>query len=167
MENEVIIRYADSEDINTIGFLAHEIWPKTYGQILSEAQLQYMLHLIYAPSSLKKQMQVQKHQFLLAELDEEPVGFASFSASTVQGVYKLHKIYVRTDIQGKGMGKALIDAVVEAIKPLKATSLHLNVNRHNKAKTFYEKFGFQVIGEEDIDIGNGYFMNDYVMEKRI
>ena len=167
MENEVIIRFADSEDINTIGFLAHEIWPKTYGQILSEAQLQYMLQLNYSPASLNKQMQVQKHQFLLAELDEEPVGFASFSDGGIPGVYKLHKIYVRTDIQGKGIGKALIDTVVEAIKPLKATSLHLNVNRYNKAKTFYEKFGFNVIAEEDIDIGNGYFMNDYVMEKKL
>jgi len=167
MENEVIIRFADSEDINTIGFLAHEIWPKTYGQILSEAQLQYMLQLNYSPASLKRQMQVQKHQFLLAELDEESVGFASFSAAGIAGVYKLQKIYVRTDIQGKGIGKALIDAVAEAIEPLKATSLRLNVNRHNKAKTFYEKFGFNVIAEEDIDIGNGYFMNDYVMEKKL
>jgi len=38
------------------------------------------------------------------------------------------------------------------------------VNRQNNAKNFYEKLGFVVIKEEDIDIGNGYFMNDYVME---
>ena len=48
-----------------------------------------------------------------------------------------------------------------------ATVLQLNVNRHNTAKSFYEKLGFAVIKEEDIDIGSGYFMNDYIMEKRL
>ncbi|MGZ8545109.1 MAG: GNAT family N-acetyltransferase, partial [Flavisolibacter sp.] len=48
-----------------------------------------------------------------------------------------------------------------------ATVLRLNVNRNNSARSFYEKLGFEMIGEEDIDIGNGYFMNDYVMEKKI
>jgi ribosomal protein S18 acetylase RimI-like enzyme len=48
-----------------------------------------------------------------------------------------------------------------------ATTLQLNVNRNNPAKIFYEKLGFAVLNEEDIDIGNGYFMNDYVMQKMI
>ncbi|MEI9808163.1 MAG: hypothetical protein WDO16_09960 [Bacteroidota bacterium] len=41
------------------------------------------------------------------------------------------------------------------------------MNRSNNAKLFYEKIGFIVIREEDIDIGNGYLMNDYVMEKQV
>jgi len=54
--------------------------------------------------------------------------------------------------------------VVNSVKGMSATSLTLNVNRHNKARFFYEKYGFVIIGEEDIDIGEGYFMNDYIME---
>lgn len=163
MEQGVTIRSAGTEDINTIVSLAYQVWPNAYGHILSGEQLQYMLQLFYSPAALAKQM--QQHYFLLAQLYGEAVGFASFSAGNHPGIYKLHKIYVRTDIQGKGLGKALIDAVVSAIEIENATALHLNVNRHNKAKTFYEKFGFSVIKEEDTDIGNGYFMNDYVMEK--
>jgi diamine N-acetyltransferase len=164
METVVTIRSAAVEDIDIIHSLVHKIWPDAYGDILSAAQLAYMMQLIYSKPSLKKQIEEQNHRFLIAELNNEPVGFASFSAIAVPGIYKLHKIYVRTDIQGKGLGKALIDEVIAAIKPANATALLLNVNRHNKAKTFYEKFGFTVIKEEDIDIGNGYFMNDYVME---
>ncbi|MFT3934033.1 MAG: GNAT family N-acetyltransferase [Chitinophagaceae bacterium] len=166
MENDIEIRHATAEDINTIGFLAHSIWSQTYGKILTEAQLQYMLQMIYSPASLKKQMQ-QQHVFLIAELEEEPVGFASFSQSSKPGVFKLQKLYVDTNIQGKGLGRALIDAVIEEIQPQKAKALLLNVNRHNKAISFYQKLGFAIIGEEDIDIGNGYFMNDYVMEKKL
>lgn len=166
MDAALIIRHADTDDINSIGFLAHQIWPATYGHILAKEQLDYMLQKMYSPASLKKQMQ-QEHVFLIAELDEEPVGFASFSPTPDAGTFKLHKIYVRTDIQGKGLGKALINAVAEEIREKNAHCLRLNVNRHNMAKDFYERLGFVVVKEEDIDIGNGYFMNDYVMEKTL
>lgn len=167
MENEVEIRPAGIEDINTIGFLAQQIWPDAYANILSAEQLKYMLHLIYSPASLWEQMQQKHHRFLIAELNEEPVGFASYSQIDDSNVYKLHKLYVRTNIQGKGLGKALLEAVMEEISNIGATTLLLNVNRHNKAKNFYEKFGFKITGEEDIDIGSGYFMNDYVMERKM
>jgi ribosomal protein S18 acetylase RimI-like enzyme len=165
MDASLIIRHADTEDINSIGFLAHQIWPATYGHIIAKEQLDYMLQMMYSPESLKKQMQAE-HVFLIAELDEEPVGFASYAAAE-PGKFKLHKIYVRTDIQGKGLGKALINAVAEEVKEQNAHCLRLNVNRHNKAKDFYERLGFVVVKEEDIDIGRGYFMNDYVMEKAL
>lgn len=167
MSNELIIRNADLDDINTIGFLAYQIWPATYKDILTLDQLQYMLNLIYSPSSLRKQMTISQHQFLISEIDEEPVGFASYSKIDEPSTYKLQKLYVRTDIQGKGLGKTLLEYVEEAVKEAGAKNLHLNVNRHNKARFFYEKMGYKVIKEEDVDIGNGYFMNDFVMEKNV
>ena len=165
MSNELIIRKAELEDINTIGFLAYQIWPAAYKDILTLDQLQYMLNLIYSPVSLRKQMTVSQHQFLIAELDDEPVGFASYSKMSEPSTFKLHKLYVRTDIQGKGLGKTLLEYVEELVKEADAKNLYLNVNRHNKARSFYEKMGFVIIKEEDIDIGNGYLMNDFVMEK--
>ena len=46
-------------------------------------------------------------------------------------------------------------------------SMFLNVNRHNESSiAFYEKIGFRKVYTEDNDIGNGYFMNDYVMEAK-
>ncbi|MBS1918399.1 MAG: GNAT family N-acetyltransferase [Bacteroidetes bacterium] len=166
MHPGISIRFAGTEDINIIGFLAQQIWPATYAGILEEEQLNYMLNLFYSPSSLKKQILEDNHIFLIIEDDEEPVGFASYSFIS-QGIYKLHKIYVLPNQQGKGLGKTIVDFIVNEIKPLNATALQLNVNRHNKAKNFYERLGFTVIKEEDINIGNNYFMNDYVMEKRI
>jgi len=161
--DELEIRDGDIDDIPVIGYLAQIIWPVAYKDILSKDQLAYMLNYIYSPKSLNHQITELKHKFLIAELEEEPVGFASYSLIDEPGIYKLHKLYVRTDIQGKGLGKALLDEVINRIQPAKA--LHLNVNRQNKAKAFYEKYGFKVLKEEDVDIGNGYFMVDYVMRK--
>ena len=162
MEATLEIRIAEPEDIYTIGYLAQQIWPIAYREILTKQQLQYMLELLYSPDALKKQM-ANHHVFLLAERDEDPVAFASYSLVSPLN-YKLHKLYVLPYLQGKGVGKALVDFILEEIMPLGAKKLILNVNRHNQAKIFYEKLGFKVIGEEDVDIGNGYFMNDYVME---
>ena len=165
MNSTFSIRFAELDDINTIGWLAQQTWPVTYGHIVPPEQLQYMLNLIYHPAALRRQILEEKHQFLMVEQEEEPIGFASWGALAEPGVYKLHKLYVLPGIQGKGLGKAMLQFIFEDIRGARA--LRLNVNRHNKALQFYEKMGFSIIGEEDIDIGNNYQMNDYVMEKQI
>lgn len=168
MSAELVIRFADLDDIPMIGYLAQQIWPETYGSILTPDQLAYMLDYIYSPASLTRQMSTDQHRFVIVELDEEPVGFASWGAIE-PGVFKLHKLYVHQKTQGKGIGKALMDFVIEQVREEdpSATALRLNVNRYNKAKFFYEKLGFAVIREEDVDIGNNYFMIDFVMEKKL
>jgi ribosomal protein S18 acetylase RimI-like enzyme len=65
--------------------------------------------------------------------------------------------------QGKRLGSTMINYVINDIKASGACSLELNVNRNNPARLFYEKIGFKIAYEEDIDIGQGYYMNDYVM----
>lgn len=165
MEPALEIRLADEEDINTIGYLAQQIWPVTYNTILSPAQLEYMLKQIYSPGALTNQMN-NHHQFLIAELDEDAVGFASYSAIE-EGVYKLHKLYILPELQGKGLGRALLDFISDEVIANGARVLRLNMNRKNKARQFYAKYGFRIVGEEDIDIGNNFFMNDYVMEKKL
>ena len=102
-------------------------------------------------------------QFVIAYDDNEPVGFASYQETEPQ-LFKLHKIYVLPSQQGKGTGKFIINHIVEKIKSKNAKALQLQVNRYNKAKSFYEKLGFFVLKEINLDIGNGYFMNDYVMQ---
>lgn len=158
------IRKAFPADIPLIRDMAYKIWPSTYGSILSQEQIDYMLDLFYSEKALHEQME-QHIEFIIVYDGVHPVGFASFGLSLPR-VYKLHKIYVLPSQQGRGTGRFIIDQLVKAMKTKDAISLQLNVNRQNNAKSFYEKLGFVVINEEDIDIGNGYFMNDYVMEKK-
>jgi ribosomal protein S18 acetylase RimI-like enzyme len=58
----------------------------------------------------------------------------------------------------------LIQFAISFAKNEQQKTIELQVNRHNKAKDFYTKIGFTIKEEKDFDIGNGYFMNDYVME---
>ena len=142
-----------------------KIWPQTYSSIISPEQIAYMLEMIYSERSLQTQMK-EKHEFIIVNDGRDPVGFASFSL-VGPGIYKLHKIYLLPSMQGKGAGKFVINEIIKAMVRKGGNTIRLNVNRNNKAKDFYEKLGFTIMQEEDIDIGNGYFMNDYVMEKKI
>lgn len=163
-DEPISIRPAELDDINTIGFLAQQIWPVAYDGIVPPDQLQYMLNLFYSPASLRRQMVDERQQFLLVEQGEEAIGFASWSAMKEPGVFKLHKLYVLQGQQGKGLGRSMLQFIFGVIGPEGAQVLRLNVNRFNKARQFYEKLGFRVIGEEDVAIGNDYFMIDYIME---
>lgn len=159
------LRRAYEKDIPLIRDMSMKVWPQTYSTILAPEQIDYMLKMMYSEQSLVKQMR-EKQEFIIVSDGNEPVGFASFSL-TEPGIYKLHKIYILPVLQGKGAGKFVIGEILKAIARKGGKALQLNVNRNNKAKDFYTRLGFEVIREEDIDIGSGYFMNDYVMEKKI
>jgi len=159
------IRNVFEEDIPLIRELTFKVWPQTYAALLSTEQLSYMLDLMYSESSLLQQMN-KGSQFIIVYENDNPCGFAAF-VETVPFVYKLDKLYVLPSQQGKGTGKFVINYIIDEIKKKKATVLQLQVKRDNKARFFYEKIGFDIITEKDFDIGNGYFMNDYVMEKKL
>ncbi len=158
------IREATCSDIPLIRELVYNVWPQTYSPVLSDAQIEYMLELMYSETSLQQQM--KKSHFIIVYDKKEPVGFASY-LQIQTGIFKLDKLYVLPSRQGKGTGRFLIEYILHDIKQKDAAILRLQVNRNNNAKNFYEKLGFTILKEADFDIGNGYVMNDYVMEKII
>lgn len=162
MNTTLTIRKAIETDIPDIRKIAYDTWPTAYGTLLSKEQLDYMLEWMYSENALLKQMN-KGHQFFMAELNKHAFGFASVSAEG-NGIFKLNKLYIIPDTQKTGAGKALLQEVINYAKQNSGEKLILQVKRDNNAKGFYEKHGFIIIEEIDLDIGNGYFMNDYIME---
>ncbi|HTG66222.1 MAG TPA: GNAT family N-acetyltransferase [Flavobacterium sp.] len=163
----ITIAKATVDDLKNITEIAHKTWPLTYGEILSQAQLEYMLNAFYSDAALRANME-NGHEFILAKENDICLGFASFEHHHKnENTTKIHKIYILPETQGKGIGKLLIDTIAQLAKENNATTLLLNVNRFNKALTFYQKLGFEIIEEIDIELDFGYLMEDYVMVKRI
>lgn len=159
------IRPATLADADCIVKIAHQTWWPTYKAILSAEQITHMLNVIYVSDKIAVQIEDGSQQYIILEDDGVPVAFAAFSPREDDAeVYKLHKLYCHPQTQGKGYGKLLVNAVVNAVKQAGKNKLDLNVNRYNNAKSFYEKMGFNVLYDEDIAIGP-YFMNDHVMRK--
>ena len=161
------IREATINDVETIRQLAAQTWWTTYSPLLSDEQISYMLSEIYSTALITDQITQGSQTYLLLIENEIPVAYAAYSLRPENPeIYKLHKLYCLPITQGKGYGKILINAVIEKVLEAGIHILELNVHRHNKAKSFYEKIGFNIAYEEDISIGP-YWMNDYVMRKII
>jgi diamine N-acetyltransferase len=162
MHAALSITKATTEHIPLIRSLTMQVWPQTYMPIIGADQVAYMLNLSYTPEALEQQMSAG-HQFIICYKEHEAVAFASYSMIN-PGIYKLHKIYTLPQLHGMGVGKYMIQYITEELKRTHAQSLQLNVNRYNSnAIAFYNKTGFKRLYDEDIDIGNGYFMNDHVL----
>lgn len=158
------IRKATLEDIEMINRMAWIVFPHTYKEILSPEQMEYMMDWMYSPENLHKQMTEDGHIYYLAFEGDEPAGYLSIQPEG-EHTYHLQKIYVLPSFQGKKLGKLLFEQAIKAIKELhpEPCQMRLNVNRQNKALTFYEKMGMKKVDEGDFHIGNGYYMNDYIM----
>lgn len=160
------IRKADVNDIPLIRSMALVAFPHTYGKIISAEQISFMMEWMYSPESLKRQMVEEKHVYFILDDDaDSPAGYVSIQP---QGgnVIHLQKIYVLPSAQKKGYGEMLFRHACKAAVEMNGgrnVHLELNVNRNNVALDFYKRMGMHVQSQGDFDIGNGYFMNDYIM----
>ncbi len=155
-------RKAVISDIPTIQEIAEATWRPTYGHILSEEQTLYMLDMMYGTAVLQKQID-SSIDFFLAEDEGNVLGY--FSIEEIEpGKMKLHKIYLRPGFKSRGAGTQIIERIKEIAQERGINQIELNVNKHNSAVSFYEKMGFIRVQEMVLDIGNGYVMDDYVMQ---
>ncbi len=124
-----------------------------------------MLDWMYSDASLEKQMNTGCEFYIASKHNDngdiDAVGFCSVSPE--EGAHKLNKLYVLPAAQGTGAGKALLNRSIEVAKAAGSTSLFLQVNKQNTAYSFYLKKGFIKELEFKFDIGNGFYMDDFVM----
>lgn len=163
----IIISQASPKDIPIIQEIAEKTWPDTYGAILSKVQLEFMMAMMYSVTALELQFKKQ-HHFYLAHEEGVCLGFASCENRYLNNkVTRIHKIYILPTAQGKGIGKELIEIIKKTAQENQSVVMSLNVNRYNRALSFYQKLGFEIIGQEDIEIGGGYLMEDFKMEFKL
>ncbi len=161
----VSINKCSTEGIPTIRQLSEEIWKEVYPTIVSMEQIDYMLEMMYSKKALEEQITTLGHQFILVRYHDEIVGYASYSIKLKDEPkrYRLHKLYVKPELHGKGLGKAMISYISNEVSNAGGTELELNVNKKNPAVAFYKHTGFSVESEIDLQIGNGFEMNDFIM----
>lgn len=160
------IRTASIKDYDTIYSIAIITWNHTYKEILSAEQFSYMMDMMYSQQAIEQQITVKNHRFLIAEdADGHALGFCSYETDNEPGKTKIHKLYVLPQTHGQGLGKSFVKEVEAAAASKGNHAIFLNVNRFNPAYHFYLKTGFKNNGEVNVEIGNGYLMEDYMMEK--
>lgn len=160
-----LVKKANQEEIPLIQDLIFEIYPATYGEILEQAQIDFMLDKSYSAEGLLHSMNSGQDFYLLYDSAESPLGFIALQHKE-DVILRIEKLYMRPLTQGKGLGKLLIDFAEQEAKQRQRTTLELNVNRNNKAYYFYLKQGFTVIAEVDIPY-YGFVLDDYILQKKL
>ncbi len=163
----VEVKQIHKEEIFIVNDLAHQIWPITFKDILSKEQIDYMLDWMYNVNTLQEQVQTGILYYLLTE-NGQPTGFLGLEPNFPDAdILRIHKIYVLPEKHGKGLGRELFNKAMDVAFDLGCHTIHLNVNKYNAAVDFYKNLGFIVTKEEDINIGKGYLMEDFVMELKV
>ena len=164
--NEVKILKAGENDLPVIHDMAQIVFRHTYLDILSPQQMEYMMEWMYSLPNLHKQLS-DGHVYYIAYTSGRPCGYMSIQKEGIDSgvmVFHLHKLYVMPSEQGKGVGKLLFNQAVDYVtNSFLPSRIELNVNRNNNAVGFYRHIGMRILREGDFHIGEGFYMNDYIM----
>lgn len=155
---------AGIQDIDTIQEIAYQTWPVTYGNIISQEQIDFMLQKFYSYEYLLPQIANKEHLFLLYKVNEAIAGYSHCLPSDKVGYYHLSKIYILPQFQGMRIGQQLLNCSEQTLRESGVIGMRLNVNRHNNAQHFYSRNGYTIIETVDIPLDK-FWLNDYVMEK--
>lgn len=155
-----------TEQLAEIAALAGVIWRAVYPVIISNEQIEYMLARMYSLPTLFDETRVRNIRFYRLLVEEQTAGFASVGPTTAREVWKLHKLYLRPELHGRGLGRLLLQHCETETQRLGACRLILSVNKRNAlALAMYQKNGFAITDSVVTDIGGGFVMDDFIMTK--
>ena len=146
-------------DIKTLAELTNEIWHEYWPCILSAEQIDYMVEKFQSENAIINQMKNENYKYYFINYENKNVGYVGISPHS--DYLFLSKLYIKKEFRHKGIGKA----VFEKIKDFGFDKIQLTVNKYNKNTIdAYLKYGFKIIDSIVSDIGNGFVMDDYIME---
>lgn len=158
------IQKANPKDISLIQEIAAQSWRAHYPGIISHEQIDYMLDLMYSEAELQKHFSLPNYQYYFIEDAEDIMGIMGFEFHYEPQTTKLHRIYLLEEATGKGLGKLALNFLKHEAESVGDKRIILNVNKENPSYHFYLSQHFKKYAEGIFDIGNGYVMDDYLME---
>ena len=153
------------DKIKIVADLAETIWKEHYTPIIGAGQVEYMLDKYQSENAIGQQVENEVKYYIILNQGKS-VGYFSFSIQ--EDVLFLSKFYVLKLERGKGIGRAALLFIEEQVRALHLNKIKLTVNKYNSNSIkAYEKMGFENVADIVQDIGNGYVMDDYVLEKTV
>ena len=164
---EFQIEPAATADIPRIIEILQVNFRDEFRHVISDEQIEYMLAKFYAPDALKQEMD-HGQVYVKLHHDDEIRAFASYGSTPIPDELQLHKLFVDLHWHGKGYGGALIAYVQEQGRRGGCKTLMLTVNKRNtRAIAIYRKKGFEIREPIEVDIGSGFYLDDYVMAQTL
>lgn len=165
MTEFLIINAGDRERIAALSEFASGIVKRHFDPIIGVAQNDYMIAKFQSPSAIREQISAGSYYYEV-RLGGTLAGFLAFYPE--QGKMCLSKFYVAEPFRGKGIASEMFRFLKQKTQEAGISTIFLHVNRHNEGPVaVYRHFGFRVAEEKKSDIGNGFVMDDYIMEWQV
>jgi len=166
MRSDAVVLPAAKEHLAQIAALARVVWQAHYPGIISQEQIEYMLGRMYDLAVMEAEL-ANGIRYDRVLLRQQLAGFASYGPAAPSEL-KLHKLYIDPQHQRCGLGTLLLEHVVQHARDSGFSELILSVNKANSAAiAAYQKNGFVIRNTVTVDIGGGFVMDDFVMERRL
>ena len=162
----MIREYREKPELEELVVVIREIWREYYTPLIGAAQVEYMLAKFQSVDAMMRQIADEDYRYFGVLCDGELAGYYAAKPSDNDRVF-LSKLYVAARFRGCGLGKKMLQHLTDAALTSGSKAIWLTVNKHNSTVDIYRKLGFVITEEIVTDIGNGFVMDDYVMEKNI
>ena len=158
---------ASTVDVAETARLADVIWREHYLPIIGQAQVDYMLAQFQSAQAIAAQI-ANGYEYYLIIYQGQSAGYAAVVADLDAASLLLSKIYVEKSLRGHGLGKKTLEFIEDLCRQRGLNTIWLTVNKNNTASiACYERVGFINAGPIVQDIGGGFVMDDFKMEKKI
>jgi len=170
----MIREYKEKPELEELVVLIREIWREYYTPLIGDAQVEYMLEKFQSVDAILRQIAEENYRYYGIFCGDRncgsqcslPAGYYASKPSGDNRVF-LSKLYVAAKFRGRGLGKQMLQHLIDAARTDDAATIWLTVNKYNPSVDIYRKLGFVITQEIVTDIGNGFVMDDYVMEKEV
>ncbi len=161
----ILVPATDPSRIETIARLARAIWTDHYVPVIGKEQTDYMLDRFQSAEAIRSQIELESVLYFLIAPDGQPAGYVAVQPR--ENDLFLSKFYIEKSRRGQGLGKAALRRIEQMAEELHKPAITLTVNRRNSSSiAAYSRFGFRITDRIVTDIGDGFAMDDYIMQKR-
>lgn len=164
--NVEILPAEDEHTLGAIAQLAREIWEEYYVPLIGRAQVDYMIGKFQTVAAMQEQI-ASGYEYYAVRADARLVGYMAIRAEREQNRLFISKFYLHKASRGSGTGRLCMEFIEQLARRRGLSRLWLTVNKGNPTVKTYERLGFRIAEEIVIDIGNGFVMDDYRMEKEL
>jgi ribosomal protein S18 acetylase RimI-like enzyme len=161
----MFIAVSTDNQLDVVESLAKQIWTEYYTPLIGKKQVDYMLDKFQSKQAITEQIKTGVLYFLI-KADHEFIGYLAVQPK--ENELFLSKIYITSSERRKGFGRNAVHFAERLAKERSLSKVTLTVNKNNiHSIRAYEKTGFKNAGSLVQDIGNGFVMDDYKMEKTV
>jgi ribosomal protein S18 acetylase RimI-like enzyme len=168
--NPLFVPVRSAEQLDAVAALAREIWYEYYVSLIGQAQVDYMVAKFQSAEAMAAQIREGYEYFLVRrEGDPEgttPIGYCAIQEQPGRRMF-LSKFYLHHAVRGSGTGRRCMEFIEGLAREREVGLLWLTVNKGNPAVQAYQRLGFRIVADLVMDIGGGFVMDDYRMEKQL